>query len=71
MIRIEIKNIIKNPALYISIFIMWAALYFGIYQERSSDILYLFENTTTIGIVHLLLPALVVLPYAADRKSVV
>lgn len=65
MILIEIKNIIKNPALYISIFIMWAALYFGIYQERSSDILYLFENTTTIGIVHLLLPALVVLPYAA------
>jgi len=44
---------------------MFVALYFGIYQERSSDILYLFENTTTIGIVHLLLPALVVLPYAA------
>lgn len=65
MIQIEIKKIKRNPALYISIFIMFVALYFGIYQERSSDILYLFENTTTIGIVHLLLPALVVLPYAA------
>ena len=65
MIRIEIKKVIKNPALYMSIFIMCMAFGFGIYQERSSDILYLFENTTTIGIVHLILPALVVLPYAS------
>lgn len=54
LIRIEIKKIIKNPALYVSIFVMCMAFGFGIYQERSNDILYLFENTTTIGIVHLL-----------------
>lgn len=66
LIRIEIKKILKNPAFYAAVMLMCIAFYFGIYQERSSDILYLFENTTSLGIVHVLLPALVVLPYAAS-----
>lgn len=65
MIRIEIKKILKNPAFYAAVMLMCIAFYFGIYQERSSNILYLFEVTTSIGIVHVLMPALVVLPYAS------
>lgn len=69
LLRIEIENMLKNKTFYISVILMWAALYIGIYQERSSDILYLFENTTTIGFVHMLLPALVSLPYVAKMSD--
>lgn len=70
MIRWSCKNLLQSPGLWIATVVLALSLISGVYDEvpysahLPNGLLYFFSVTTSVGIAHVVLPAIVAFPAA-------